>query len=952
MTKLLRFSFLLTVIFFSSSSFAQTIFYTETFDATACPATSGCDPSLSSWTVTSLGGEGANPNKFYVSCTENGNAAGACGSACGTDQSLHVGNISTSSAAALFCPTGDCGAAYDDTGAGEITNTRAESPTINCTGQSNITIRFNYIEGGELSDDDAQLFYFDGVTWTSINALAKTATTCGASQGLWTAFSMTLPASANNNPSVKIGFVWKNDGDGNATDPSFAVDDITLEVPSVAANPVVTITPVGATTICAGGTVTLNGSATNGPITSWAWLSNPTTGVSFNTSSSQNTIATFTTAGTYTVTLQANNATGSGTTTQAIIVNASPTVNATATPNPVCAGSSTTLTATGATTYQWVGGPGTANYTVTPTGTTTYTVVGLTAGCPDSATVVVTTTSAPTVSISPANPTVCSGSSVILTASGATSYQWTGGPATAAYSVSPTATTTYTVIGTTGGCPSLPATVTVNVSASISASITSSATTICAGQPVTLSASGGATYTWSASTGPTPPATATINMNPTTTTIYTVSVSSGSCTPASASFTVTVTPAPTVTATASTANVCLGSSTTLTASGATSYQWLGGGPNSATYTISPTAATTYTVIGATSGCPDTATVSVTVSPLTPVTASASSTNICSGQSTTLTASPSGAGYSYSWAPSGSITGSSTSATATANPTTTQTFTVTVTGPCLSNPTATVSVTVGNCGPPIAGFYSSDTLICSNSCITYVDTSSGNPTSLLWTFDGGIPGTSTDTMPTVCYPVSGFYNTTLTVTNALGSNTVTMTNYVDVVLSPLAFAGNDTTIDLGTSVTLTGGGAGGGGSYTWTPSAGLSCTTCASPVATPTVTTTYYLSVVNSFGCQDIDTVVVTIENKCYDAYVPTAFSPDGNGINDVLHVKGVCLGVFNFSIYDRWGERVFNTSDKNLGWDGTFRGKAMDAAIFMYTLEGVSSKGEFYKMKGNITLVR
>jgi len=206
------------------------VFYTETFDGSVCAAGSGCDPSFVGWTITNVGVNGVNANKFYVSCQENGNAAGVCGSGCGSDQSLHVGNVSTSSAAFLFCPSGDCGAAYDDSSPDEATNIRCESPTINCTSKSNITIEFNYIESGEGADDNATLWYFDGAAWNNINALSKTST-CGSSQGLWTAFSGSLPASADNNPNVKIAFRWANDGDGAASDPSFAVDDITLSTP-------------------------------------------------------------------------------------------------------------------------------------------------------------------------------------------------------------------------------------------------------------------------------------------------------------------------------------------------------------------------------------------------------------------------------------------------------------------------------------------------------------------------------------------------------------------------------------------------------------------------------------------------------------------------------------------------------------------------------------------------
>lgn len=215
------------VFFFTFSLKSQTIFWTETFDGTACLATSGCDPSMVSWPTTVTGAEGASANKFYVSCQENGNAAGACGAGCGADQSLHLGNISTSAAAFLWCPLGDCGASYDASGATELTSKRCESPIINCTGRSTITINFNYIESGQTTLDDATLWYFNGTVWAQIDNMPKSVNGVCAPQGRWTARLVSLPASANNNAGVKIGFRWVNNGDGTGSDPSFAVDDVT-----------------------------------------------------------------------------------------------------------------------------------------------------------------------------------------------------------------------------------------------------------------------------------------------------------------------------------------------------------------------------------------------------------------------------------------------------------------------------------------------------------------------------------------------------------------------------------------------------------------------------------------------------------------------------------------------------------------------------------------------------
>lgn len=211
--------------------YASSGFWIENFN-NGC--TSGCLASafISSngvWNIASTGTNDAAANVFFVSCAENGNAVGACGSGCGGDATLHIGNQATSPAAFFFCPSGDCGAAYD---AGLATNQvraswRAESPTINCSAYSNINVSFKYMEGGATTIDNATLWYYDGATWSQLADMAKT-TVCGSGQGLWTAYSIALPASANNNPNVKIGFQWVNNDDGAGTDPSFAVDNVTL----------------------------------------------------------------------------------------------------------------------------------------------------------------------------------------------------------------------------------------------------------------------------------------------------------------------------------------------------------------------------------------------------------------------------------------------------------------------------------------------------------------------------------------------------------------------------------------------------------------------------------------------------------------------------------------------------------------------------------------------------
>lgn len=229
-----------------SASVSGGTFWTETFTngcASNCLATSYTTGPNGAWTVASTGTNDPEGSVWYISCAENGNAAGACGTGCvAADASLHV------SSNPIWA--GDLGAAYEIGGVCPsfgwcfTANIRAESPTINCTGKTGITLAFNYIEYGDGANDDATLWYFDGAAWSLLLNLPKTlccggACNAGSFQGLWTAYSIALPASANNNPLVKIGFNWTNNDDGVGWDPSIAVDDITL---GTAAGPVVDFT--------------------------------------------------------------------------------------------------------------------------------------------------------------------------------------------------------------------------------------------------------------------------------------------------------------------------------------------------------------------------------------------------------------------------------------------------------------------------------------------------------------------------------------------------------------------------------------------------------------------------------------------------------------------------------------------------------------------------------------
>ena len=432
-----------------------------------------------------------------------------------------------------------------------------------------------------------------------------------------------------------------------------------------------------------------------------------------------------------------------------------PNVTVTANPSSICKGKSSTLTASGASTYSWSHSLGSgASKTVTPTTTTTYTVTGTGSnGVTKSVTVKVTVNPTPTVTASASPSTICSGASSVLTAGGASTYSWSGGLGTgSSKTVSPTSTTTYAVTGTsTAGCTGTKSvTVTVNPTPTVTASASSS--TICSGSSSTLTAGGASTYSWSHSLG----SGASKTVTPTTTTTYTVTGTSAEGCTGTKSVTVTVNPIPTVTASASPSTICSGSSSTLTAGGASTYSWSNSLGTGSSKTVSPTSTTTYTVTGTSAEeCTGTKTVTVTVNPTPTVTASASPSTICSGASSDLTAS---GANTYNWS-----TGENTDSI-TVTPTSTTTYTVTGTSAEECTGTKTVTVTV-NPTPTVTASASPST-ICSGASS---DLTASGANTYNWSTGENTDSITVTPTSTTTYTVTGTsaeecYNTaTVTIT---------------------------------------------------------------------------------------------------------------------------------------------------------------------------------------------
>jgi len=132
---------------------------------------------------------------------------------------------------------------------------------------------------------------------------------------------------------------------------------------------------------------------------------------------------------------------------------------------------------------------------------------------------------------------------------------------------------------------------------------------------------------------------------------------------------------------------------------------------------------------------------------------------------------------------------------------------------------------------------------------------------------------------------------------------------------------------------------------------LLCDNCVSAVVSPSATQDYYVTYTSPDGCVDSDTITVVVTN-IFTYFMPTGFSPNGDGINDELLVRGRGVDYINLKIYDRIGEKVFETTDLDKGWDGRLLGVPMNNNVFVYMLEVTFCNGETVKEQGSVTLVK
>jgi gliding motility-associated-like protein len=514
----------------------------------------------------------------------------------------------------------------------------------------------------------------------------------------------------------------------------------------------------------------------------------------------------------------------------------------------------------------------------------------------------------PTAAIS-GNLSFCTGSSTVLTASGGNSYNWFNQSGTN-ISTSANATITqaggYAVIVAIGTCldtavamvteiSTLPVTITGNPSYCPGASTV-----------LTVNAGAGATYNWSS--GQT---NAIINVTAGTYTVTATDPNSG-CT-GTASQVVTEDVAPTVVVTPVNSSVCPNDSVTLTASGAVTYSW-GGSNNSASFAAGPGS---YQVIGTdANGCSASATATVSAN-AAPTVAITGVLQYCTGGNTTITAT---GGTSYVW----STTETTPSITVTQG-------SYDVTGTDANGCTATATAQVTEASSLLVSITPAADTVCPGATTTLTATGG---TSYTWS-----EGTVTDN---IAAAAAGTYTVTATngacsgtATAVVSQHTVTGISIADVTIcsdsiatldagsgyANYAWSNNETTQSISTNAA---------GAYTVTATDANTCTATASATVT-----TQACNVPPDFK-----------------VFVPNAFTPNGDGNNEKFQIFISDVVFAEIKVFNRIGEKIFETNNIFDYWDGSYKGKPCNPGIYIYDVNVIGSNGKNARYNGSVALIR
>ncbi|MFZ5552225.1 MAG: gliding motility-associated C-terminal domain-containing protein, partial [Bacteroidota bacterium] len=402
----------------------------------------------------------------------------------------------------------------------------------------------------------------------------------------------------------------------------------------------------------------------------------------------------------------------------------------------------------------------------------------------------------------------------------------------------------------------------------------------------------------------------------------------------STSSSITISPAPPVSFTLSSTQTSCTSNTgtaTVNVTGGVSpftYLWSNGQTTSMATALG---VGNYTVtVTDSNGCSQAQTVNITSLGGPAATASVNSNVLCFGGSTgSASASATGgtSPYTYLWS-NGQTSSSAVNLAA-------GSYSVTVTDANGCASSQTVTITQPN-SLLLSTSTSADTCSLGNGTAGSVASGGTGPYSYLWS--------NGQTTPTITGLGSGTY--TVTVTDA--NNCTQGQNVIVAAVGTVANAGSNVFIQQGGSITLT---ATGGGSYLWSDGSASSSIT-----VSPASTTTYCVEVTN-LNCSDSACVTVFVDVPCNGSVLselmPNAFSPNRDGNNDLFCIpNNVCIIRFTLKVFDRWGEKIFETDNITDCWDGTYNGKDLNTAVFVYYFQAELSNGESYKQQGNISLIK
>jgi len=662
---------------------------------------------------------------------------------------------------------------------------------------------------------------------------------------------------------------------------------------------------------------------------------------------------TYNQGGIYTVALN-------GACIETVQVNASPTVVISASSNTVCENSynnspnAITLTASGASSYTWQSNsfnlssissavnPATVIPGQVPTATAM--VTGQNGPCTNTAMITINVISNPTVTIS--NYSLCSGTSVQISASGASSYTWTpvtglsNGVGTSVWAY-PSSSTNYTVVGSQNGCNSQDAPFSVNVVPLPTIQVAPSVNTICAGSSLNMNAMGANNYTWYPASYINFTNTANVTVNPPSTMNYTVVGEAATCT-SQAVYQVSVIPMPQLYTNITADTICRGTTVPLFVSGAYSYSWSPSFGLSSTQggsvTATPSVTTVYQIQGNNGQCIGITSITIHVVPYPDYQITANPQKICQGQSTQLSAP---GGMLYSWAPANSLNNPNIP-NPIAMPLETTNYTVMVSN-FLGNHLCTVvkeySVEVV---PKVEIFASGPYTICIGERVKL--TAGGNAEQYFWSPTVGITNQSTTQI--VVTPTADVTYTVTGISGGYCKDEKQVTVYVKP--RPFVTAGIDTVYNLDEPMFIK---ASGTGTLTWISGEGILCKVCPTTQIMPEKTGCYIVQAVNEYGCKAEDEVCIEVTAN-YNLYIPNSFTPNGDGINDVFRIYGSGLLKVNLTIFDRWGEKIFVSNEFEKGWDGTFKGNMCKEDVYVWQLRYKALDGKERTKTGHVTLLR